>query len=87
MLSRRLQLLVDEDRYLRLKLESERVGAPVGELVRRAIDREYPSETTEREAAGRRLLSRPKPPGREPDWEDVKNDMLDELGRKLSRAQ
>jgi hypothetical protein len=87
MLSRRLQLLIDDDRYLRLKHESERVGVPVGELVRRAIDCEYPSEALEREAAGERLLKAPVPAGREPDWGDVKHDVLDELERKHSRER
>lgn len=41
MLNRRLQVLVDDERYERLTRESERVGAPVGELVRRAIDHEF----------------------------------------------
>lgn len=79
MLNRRLQVLVDDERYERLTRESERIGAPVGELVRRAIDHEFPGggDDAERERAGRELLAMPPPPGPEPDWEDQKREMLD----------
>ena len=79
MLNRRLQVLVDDERFALLAQESERTGAPVGELVRRAIDHEYsrPTASAERERAGRDLLAMPPPPGPEPDWEDQKREMLD----------
>jgi hypothetical protein len=64
MLNRRLQVLVDDERFERLARESERTSAPVGELVRRAIDREFPGKgrNAERERAGRELLAMPPPP-------------------------
>lgn len=81
MLNRRLQVLVDDERFARLSRESERIGAPVGELVRRAIDHEFPGtgNDVERERAGRELLAMPPPPGEapEPEWEDQKRDLLD----------
>ena len=79
MLNRRLQVLVDDERYERLARESERIGAPVGELVRRAIDHEFPRVGlgAERRCAGRELLAMTPPPGREPDWEEQKREMLD----------
>ncbi len=81
MLNRRLQVLVDDARFERLAEESKRSGAPVGELVRRAIDREFPAhgEQAERERAGRALLEMPPPPGEgpEPAWEDQKQEMLE----------
>jgi hypothetical protein len=85
MLNRRLQVLVDDERFERLSRESKRIGAPVGELVRRAIDHEYGtrSDETERERAGRALLAMPMPEGPEPDWEDQKREMLDERMRRL----
>jgi hypothetical protein len=90
MLNRRLQVLVDDERYVRLTRESERIGAPVGELVRRAIDHEFPGagDDTERERAGRELLAMPPPPGDgpEPDWEDQKQEMLDAPLRKWPGA-
>jgi hypothetical protein len=88
MLNRRLQVLVDDERYERLARESERIGAPVGELVRRAIDREFPrvGNRAERERAGRELLAIPPQPGPEPDWEDQKREMLDASMRKWPGA-
>jgi len=90
MLNRRLQVLVDDERFERLARESERIGAPVGELVRRAIDHEFPGKgrDAERERAGRELLEMPPPPGdgQEPDWEDQKREMLDATMRKWPGA-
>ncbi|HST36534.1 MAG TPA: hypothetical protein VLK25_07895 [Allosphingosinicella sp.] len=74
-------MLVDDERFERLARESERTGAPVGELVRRAIDREFPDKgrNAERERAGRELLEMPPPPGDgpEPDWQDQKKELRD----------
>jgi hypothetical protein len=90
MLNRRLQVLVDDARFERLAEESKRSGAPVGELVRRAIDREFPGAGpgAERERAGRELLAMPPPPGDgpEPNWEDQKREMLDAPMRKWPDA-
>lgn len=79
MLSKRLHVLLDEERLERLRRESQRAGAPIGELVRRAIDREYPPHLPSREEAGHRLLARAPAPGREPDWGETKARMIDEL--------
>jgi len=83
MLDRRLQVLIDDERYERLQREATRAGAPVGELVRRAIDREYPAQPAGRAEAGDYLLSLAEEAGREPDWEVQKGEMLDELDRRL----
>ncbi len=89
MLNRRLQILVDDERFDRLAEESNRTGAPVGELVRRAIDREFPPRDTDREWAGQRLLAMPPPPGPEPDWEDQKREgprcAIAQVGRHVRR--
>jgi hypothetical protein len=81
MLNRRLQVLVDDERFELLTRESERIGAPVGELVRRAIDHEFPRGRgqAERVQAGEELLAMPPPlgDGPEPDWEEQKQAMLD----------
>ena len=76
-LHRRLQVLVDDQRYERLRDVAERTGAPVGELVRRAIDHEFPGHDEARAEAARRLLAAPRPAGREPDWAISKARMLD----------
>jgi hypothetical protein len=88
MLTRRLQILVDNARYERLAQESKRSGAPIGELVRRAIDHEFPLPVSDRAAAARRLLAMPPPPGDgpEPDWEEQKREMLDAPTRKWPGA-
>lgn len=90
MLNRRLQVLVDDERFELLTRESKRIGAPVGELVRRAIDREFPGlgHDAERARAGRELLAMPAPEGEgpEPDWEDQKREMLDAPMRKWPGA-
>lgn len=90
MLNRRLQVLVDDARFERLAEESRRSGAPVGELVRRAIDREFPAlgKQAERERAGQALLDLLPPPGEgpEPDWEDQKQELLDAPTRKWPGA-
>jgi Ribbon-helix-helix domain len=57
MLTHRLQVLIDEERYERLKRESAATGVPMGEIVRRAIDRELPVTADQRSAAIRRLLA------------------------------
>jgi Ribbon-helix-helix protein, copG family len=43
MLTRRLQILIDEDRYERLEHESRRTNRSVAATIRDAIDRAYPS--------------------------------------------
>ena len=88
MLKRRLQILVDDERFERLAQESERTGAPVGELVRRAIDHEFPAQGPDRAAAAHRLLAMEPPPGDgpEPNWEDQKREMLDSPTRKWPGA-
>lgn len=83
-LRHRLQVLVDDDRYSRLRRASEESGAPVGELVRRAIDREFPPDSSDRAAAAAALLSLPAPRGREPDWATTKKKIREELSYKGS---
>jgi hypothetical protein len=56
MLNRRLQVLIDQDRWVRLERESERRGVPVAVLVRDAIDERYPSGAPERRAALQAVL-------------------------------
>ena len=74
MLTRRLQVLLDDERYERLRRESATTGVPVGEIVRRAIDHELPPVDDERRAAARRLLAAaPMPVPDDPD--DLKREI------------
>jgi len=90
-LSRRTQLLLDTDRYERVRREAARRGLSVGAVIRDAIDVALPpgdEDLRRRREAGARLLAGPPPAGeREPDWEDVKNDLLDERYRRWFPAE
>jgi predicted DNA-binding protein len=56
MLDRRLQVLIDEDRWSRLDREASRRGVPVAVLVREAIDERYPSDIEARRVALQAVL-------------------------------
>lgn len=78
-LTRRLQVLIDDERYERLRREAERTGAPIGAIVRDAIDGALPAgrDPGTVDAAARRLLqAEPMPVD---DWDEMKRAMLDEL--------
>jgi hypothetical protein len=57
MLTRRLQILLDERRYGRLAAFAEERGLSVGAAVREAIDLAIPAAASERAAAARRVLA------------------------------
>jgi len=57
MLTRRLQVLLDERQYARLAAYAEERNLSVGAAVRDAIERAVPSMSSERRAAARRLLA------------------------------
>lgn len=56
-LERRLQLLLDEQRYARVSEEAARRGASVATVIRDAIDLAYPSGYDVRVASVRKLLA------------------------------
>ena len=56
MLTRRLQILLDDDRYARLAEEAERRGVAVAVVVRDAIDASVPSQAARRAAELRAFL-------------------------------
>lgn len=59
MLTRRLQVLLDERRYRRLRAEARARKASVGTLVREAIDKAFPVSPERKRAAPRAILSAP----------------------------
>ena len=59
MLDRRLQVLIDEERWERLEAEAERRRVAVSLLVREAIDERFPSRAGERAAALQVALDAP----------------------------
>lgn len=56
MLSRRLQILLDEQRYRRLEAEATRRRVAVAVVVREALDAAYPATTAERAQAAALVL-------------------------------
>ncbi|MHB1925478.1 MAG: antitoxin [Acidimicrobiales bacterium] len=56
MLDRRLQVLIDEERWQRLQSEADQRRVSVSTLVREAIDSHYPIDASGRRAALERLL-------------------------------
>lgn len=67
MLTRRLQVLIDEERFRRLEAESARREVPVSVLVRAAIDEAFPSGGGSRAAAAVQILAAHPMPVPEPD--------------------
>ena len=59
MLSRRLQVLLDERQYARLAAYAKERNLSVGAAVREAIDRAVPVTSDERKAAARKILAAP----------------------------
>jgi hypothetical protein len=57
MLSRRLQILLDDRQYARLESYARSRGLSVGAAVREVIDKAIPSDAARRRAAGRAILS------------------------------
>jgi hypothetical protein len=78
-LSRRTQLLLDEERHRRLAEEAQRTGHSIGALIRDAIDVRFDlgEEAQRRRAAANQLLSAPRPSDPEPDWSEVERELLD----------
>lgn len=76
-MTRRLQILMDEDRYQLLDRESQHTGKPIAELIRDAIDHMYGIDRTERHAALERLLAAEPMPVE--DWDSMKQDMMDSM--------
>jgi len=57
MFSRRLQILLDEERYERVQALARQRGTSVATVIREAIDRGLPVARQRRSAAARRILA------------------------------
>lgn len=77
MLSRRLQILLDDQRYRRLQAEARARHASVGALVREAIDRAFPIRFERRRAAAKAILAA-RPMALPDDISELKKE-LDEI--------
>jgi hypothetical protein len=60
MFGRRLQILLDEQRYRRLAARARETNKSVGALIRDAIDSMYPAPSARRTAALRTILEAPR---------------------------
>lgn len=67
MLSHRLQLLLDEERYQRVSQLARQQKRSVAAVIREAIDRGLPAAQRRRAAAVRRILAAEPMPVAEPD--------------------
>lgn len=76
-LTRRTQILLDDERYERLQRHADESGVSIATLIRRAIDRTYPAVPPDRARAGKRLLGAAPMPVE--DWPEMKREMLDRL--------
>lgn len=80
-LTRRLQVLLDEERLARLERLADERGTTVAALVREALDRTYASNALPPGVAADRFLSRP--PIELGTWEQAKRDVETSLDRGL----
>ncbi len=56
MLTHRLQILLDEERYERVRAVAQQRGTSVASVIREALDRGLPAAQRRRAAAARRIL-------------------------------
>lgn len=80
MLSRRLQILIDDDRFSRLEREAARRRVAVAVLVRDAIDASFPATTPARRAASRKILD--TAPMEVPDPGELRAELDEVRGRR-----
>lgn len=77
-LTRRTQLLLDEDRYARLERRAAETERSVASIIREAIDDKLadPISSSRQREAALGLLEAPAPlEGIERDWSEVKDDL------------
>jgi hypothetical protein len=80
MLTRRLQVLIDDERLRRLEAEAARRRVPVSVVVRDAIDAAYPVDATARRAAAAQILGAEPMPV--PDPADLRIELDEVRGRR-----
>ena len=83
-MERRLQILLDQERYDRVAHEADVSGRSVAAVIREAIDLRFPSDQERRNAALGRFLAIVPDEGPGESWEDMKKAMDDELELKLT---
>ncbi|HEV8571816.1 MAG TPA: ribbon-helix-helix protein, CopG family [Actinomycetota bacterium] len=82
MLDRRLQILLDEDRYRRLQAEAKRRRTSVAQVVREAIDKALPADLARKRAALKEILeAEPMPVPEDP--RDLKREIEEAHERRV----
>ena len=76
-MTRRLQILVDDQRYAMLEREATETGRSVAEVIRDAIDARYQSDLAVQEASYRQIASATPMPVE--DWATIKSELADTL--------
>jgi hypothetical protein len=83
LLTRRLQVLLDEERFDQLEQLAQRRRTTVAALVRAALDRTLAEQGMARDQAADRFLNRPAVDFGP--WEDLKSELDEALERALPR--
>jgi hypothetical protein len=82
MLDRRLQVLLDENRYRRLQAEARRRRTSVAQVVREAIDTALPADVARKRAALKAVLeAEPMPVPKDP--RDLKREIEEAHERRF----
>jgi hypothetical protein len=87
-MERRLQLLLDQERYDRVAAEAERSGRSVNAVIREAIDLRFPAEAEARSKAMLEWLemTATPEPGPAEDFATVKRELEDAWDEDISHA-
>jgi hypothetical protein len=82
-LERRIQLLLDQERYERLAAEARRSGRSINAVIREAIDRHYPAAAEARSKAILDFLATTTvpDPGAPESWPDIKSELDEAMYR------
>lgn len=81
---RRLQILLDDERYHRLEREAQQSGRSIAAIVREAIDLRFSTVPAARVEAGHRVMAEfSDRVGHEPDWSETKAILERDLDAKL----
>lgn len=83
-LERRLQILLDQERYSKVEEEAERSGRSVAAVIREAIDVRFEPGAAVRSAAAVEFLAMTEGSAEAAeDWADVKAAMAADLARRV----
>ncbi len=83
-LEKRLQILLDQERFAKVEEEAARSGRSVAAVIREAIDLRFAPDASVRASAAAAFLALTEEPvGPGEDWADVKAAMTADLARRV----